>query len=414
MPGTFSCQPDVPPRSRLQGLARSFRHRDYRLFFSGQFISLVGTWMQQTAQSWLVYRLTGSSLSLGLVGFAGQFPVFVLAIFGGVMADRLNRRSVLVGTQAVSLIQAALLAWLTLAGHIEVWQVMLLAALLGVVNAVDIPTRQSFIVDLVGKKDLHNAIALNSSMFNLARILGPSVAGILLAAVGEGWCFSLNALSFLAVIVCLLRMGVPPRPVCRTDASVLEHLREGFAYAWRTGEVRTILLLLGVSSVIGMSYVVLMPVFAEDILHSGARGLGLLMAATGCGSLAGALLLASRSESKGIGRFAYFGMLAFGASLVLFAQSRYFWLSALLLLPVGFSMIVSMAAANTILQTICPDSLRGRVMALYSMVFMGMAPFGALLSGSLAHVMGARATVTAGGVACVLVLGVFGRRLLRL
>ncbi|GAB6125203.1 MFS transporter [Humidesulfovibrio idahonensis] len=395
-------------------MARSFRHRDYRLFFGGQFISLVGTWMQQTAQSWLVYRLTGSSLSLGLVGFAGQFPVFVLAIFGGVMADRLSRRSVLIGTQAAALVQAALLAWLTLAGHIQVWQVMVLAAFLGVVNAVDMPTRQSFIVELVGKEDLHNAIALNSSMFNSARILGPSVAGVMLAAVGEGWCFSLNALSFLAVIVCLLRMGVPAKPAARSNASLREHLREGFAYAWRTREVRTILLLLGVSSIIGMSYVVLMPVFAEEILHSGPRGLGLLMAATGCGSLCGALLLASRRESRGIGRFAYFGMLAFGASLVLFAQSPNFWLSAGLLLPVGFSMIVSMAAANTMLQTLCPDELRGRVMALYSMVFMGMAPFGALLSGSLAHMFGAKATVTAGGVACVLVLGLFGRKLLRL
>jgi len=414
MPVDVSSQPGALPQSRLQGLARSFRHRDYRLFFSGQFISLVGTWMQQTAQSWLVYRLTGSSLSLGLVGFAGQFPVFLLAIFGGVMADRLNRRSVLVGTQAASLIQAALLAWLTLAGHIQVWQVMVLAAFLGVVNAVDIPTRQSFIVELVGKEDLHNAIALNSSMFNSARILGPSVAGILLAAVGEGWCFSLNALSFLAVIVCLLRMGVPARPTLRSDASLREHLREGFAYAWNTREVRTILLLLAVSSVIGMSYVVLMPVFAEEILHSGPRGLGILMAATGCGSLCGALLLAARRVSQGIGRFAYFGMLAFGASLVLFSQSPSFWLSAALLVPVGFSMIVSMAAANTMLQTLCPDNLRGRVMALYSMVFMGMAPFGALLSGSLAHMIGAKATVTAGGIACVLVLGLFGRKLLRL
>jgi MFS family permease len=398
----------------LRGLSRSFRHRDYRLFFTGQFISLVGTWMQQTAQSWLVYRLTGSSLSLGLVGFAGQFPVFLLAIFGGVMADRMNRRSVLVGTQAASLLQAALLAWLTLAGHIQVWQVMVLASFLGVVNAVDIPTRQSFIVELVGKEDLHNAIALNSSMFNSARILGPSVAGVLLAAVGEGWCFGLNALSFLAVIVCLLRMGVPARPAPEKRGSIMEHLREGFGYAWRTREVRTILLLLAVSSVIGMSYVVLMPVFAEEVLHSGPRGLGLLMAATGCGSLCGALLLAARAESRGIGRFAYFGMLCFGASLVLFAQSRFFWLSALLLVPVGFSMIVSMAAANTMLQTLCPDELRGRVMALYSMVFMGMAPFGALLSGSLAHLIGAPATVTAGGVACILVLGIFGRRLLTL
>jgi MFS family permease len=395
-------------------LARSFHHRDYRLFFTGQFISLVGTWMQQVAQSWLVYRLTGSSLSLGLVGFAGQFPVFLLASFGGVMADRLNRRTVLVGTQVASMLQAAVMAWLTFARHIQVWEVMILAAFLGTVNAVDIPTRQSFVVELVGKKDLHNAIALNSSMFNLARILGPSVAGVLLAVVGEGWCFTLNAVSFLAVIVCLLRMGVPPRPAPERVASVLEHLREGFAYAWETREVRSVLFLLAVASVIGMSYVVLMPIFAEDILHSGPRGLGLLMAASGVGSLAGALLLAMRSESRGIGRIAYFAMLCFGACLALFAQSPYFLLSAVLLLPVGFCMIVSMAASNTILQMLCPDHLRGRVMALYSMMFMGMAPFGALASGSLAHLVGARATVTAGGIACVLVLGLAGRKLLKL
>jgi len=409
-----TCSAGRGPRVSFQALARSFRHRDYRLFFTGQFISLVGTWMQMVAQSWLVYRLTGSSLSLGLVGFAGQFPVFLLAIFGGVMADRLNRRSVLVGTQIAAMLQAGVMAWLTLAGNIQVWEVMVLAAALGAVNAVDIPTRQSFVVELVGKKDLHNAIALNSSMFNLARILGPSVAGVLLAAVGEGWCFTLNAVSFLAVIVCLLRMGAPRSPAQEKIGSVGEHLREGFAYAWETRAVRTVLLLLGAMSIIAMTYIVLMPVFAEEILHSGPRGLGLLMAASGLGSLAGALLLAGRGESRGIGRFAFFAMLCFGVCLILFAQSRIFWLSALLLLPAGFCMIVSMAASNTILQMLCPDRLRGRVMALFSMMFMGMAPFGALLSGALAHWMGAPATVTAGGAACVLVIGLAGRKLLDL
>ena len=412
MPGPFSSSSQTL-QTAWKSLARSFEHRDYRLFFTGQFISLVGTWMQQVAQSWLVYRLTGSSLSLGLVGFAGQFPVFALSIFGGVMADRLHRRSVLVGTQAAALIQAAILAWLTLSGQVQVWHVMVLAVLLGVVNAVDMPTRQSFVVDLVGKKDLHNAIALNSSMFNAARILGPSVAGVLLAAVGEGWCFALNSLSYLAVIACLLRMGTPRRPAPERNASVLEHLREGFSYAWNTREVRTILLLLGVASVIGMAYVVLMPVFAEEILHSGPRGLGLLMAATGCGSLAGALLLAMRREGHGIGRFTYFGILGMGAGLVLFALSSAFWLSALLLAPVGFSMIVGMASANTLLQLRCPDHLRGRVMALFSMMLMGMAPFGALLAGVLAHGLGARATVVLSGAALLLVVGLGGRRLLK-
>lgn len=391
-------------RPARSALARSFRHRDYRLFFSGQLISLIGTWMQQVAQSWLVYRLTGSSLSLGLVGFAGQFPVFLLAIFGGILADRHDRRSILVGTQTASLAQASILAALTFSGHIQLWQVMALACVLGVVNAVDIPTRQSFIVELVGKQDLHNAIALNSSMFNAARILGPSVAGALLAVLGEGWCFSLNALSFLAVIACLMRMRTPPRKAVRPESGVLEHLREGFGYAWKTREVRTVLLLIASLSLIGMSYVVLMPVFAEEILHSGPHGFGLLMAAAGVGSLAAALLLALRSTSQGIGRIAYWGMLGFGVCLALFANSPALWLSILLLIPTGFCMIISMASANTMLQMLCPDHLRGRVMALYSMMFMGMAPFGALISGSLAHWLGARASVSIAGAACVVLV----------
>ncbi len=392
-------------------LGRSFRHRDYRLFFTGQFISLVGTWMQSVAQSWLVYRLTGSSLDLGLVGFAGQFPVFVLGLFGGILADRRDKRSVLMLTQAASLVQAALMAWLTFAGHVQVWQVMCLAALLGVVNAVDIPTRQSLVVELVGKEDLHNAIALNSSMFNLARIVGPTLAGIVLAMVGEAWCFSLNAVSYLAVILCLWRMGGGRRSAERPAGSVLQHLREAVAYAWTTRQVRTVLMLLAVASLVGMSYVVLMPVFAGQVLGSGPGGLGILMSCAGCGSLAGALLLASRREGGGAGRYAYYGVLCFGVSLALFAQSRLFWLSALLLLPTGFGMIVSMASANTMLQMIAPDHLRGRVMALYSMMFMGMAPFGALMAGSLAHAVGPQATVTAGGAALVLVLGLAGRSL---
>lgn len=406
---------DPPPLAGLSALARSFRHRGYRLFFAGQLISLTGTWMQQVAQSWLVYRLTDSSLSLGLVGFAGQFPVFLLGLFGGIAADRLDRRRVLMATQAAALLQAALLAGLTFTGQVQVWQVAVLAALLGVVNAVDIPTRQSFVVELVGKADLHNAIALNSSMFNAARILGPSLAGLLLAAVGEAWCFAANGLSFLAVLFCLWRMGESARPAEKAQAaSVREHLLEGLAYAWGTPQVRAILLLLGAGSVFGMSYTVLMPVFAREVLGGGAGALGVLMSAAGCGSLAGALMLAMRREGRGIGRVAYAGVLAFGCLLVCFALSERFWLSAVLLAAVGFCMLTGMASANTMLQTLCPDHLRGRVMALYSMVFMGMAPLGSLLSGALAHAFGAPATVAACGLACVAVLGLFGRGLLKL
>lgn len=394
-------------------LSRSFRHRNYRLFFTGQFISLVGTWMQQVAQSWLVYNITGSSLSLGLVGFASQLPLFAFSLFGGVAADRFDKRAVLIWTQAAAMVQAALMAWLAFSGHVQVWQVMCLAALLGVVNAVDVPTRQAFIVELVGREDLHNAIALNSSMFNSARILGPSVAGLLLAAVGEGWCFTLNAMSFLAVIACLARMDTPRGARRPTGGSVGQQLREGLAYAWCDSRVRLVLFLVTVVSVMGMSFVVLMPVFARDVLGGGPQGLGLLMAAAGVGSLAAALTLALRGQGRGVGRFAYFGMLGFGASLALFAQSANFWLSAALLVPVGYCMIASMASANTMLQLLSPDGLRGRVMALYSMMFLGMAPFGALLAGGLAQAVGAPAAVTACGAVCLAVTGLAGRGLLK-
>ncbi|GFK93616.1 Enterobactin exporter EntS [Fundidesulfovibrio magnetotacticus] len=395
-------------------LSRSLRHRDYRLFFTGQLISLVGTWMQQVAQGWLVYRLTGSSLSLGLVGFAGQFPVFLFSLLGGVAADRFDRRALLVWTQAASMVQAGLMAWLAFSGRAEVWQVLCLAFFLGTVNAVDVPTRQSFMVELVGLEDLHNAIALNSSLFNTARIVGPSVAGFLLAAVGEGWCFTLNALSFLAVIACLLRMTSRRKPAPEAGGSVWERLREGLAFAWGEARVRLVLCLVTAASVTGVSYVVLMPVFARDVLGGGPGNLGLLMASAGAGSLAAALTLAARGRGRGVGRFAYFGMTGLGASLALFANSESFALSAALLVPVGYCTIASMASCNTILQLLSPDRLRGRVMALYSMMFLGMAPFGALLAGSLAQLLGAPAAVTACGLTCLAVSAVAGRGLLRL
>jgi len=398
-------------RARLPSALRALRHRNFRLFFAGQFISLIGTWMQSVAQSWLVYRLTGSATLLGLTGFCGQIPVFLLAPVGGLVADRRRRHRILVATQTSSMALALVLAGLTLTGGVRVWQVLALAAALGVVNAFDIPARQAFIADMVGKDDLINAIALNSSMFNGARIVGPAVAGVLVAAIGEGWCFLANAVSYVAVIAGLLMMKVDASDPAGAQQSALAHLAEGFRFVARTSPVLALLLLLGLVSVTGMPYAVLMPVFADRILHGGADALGVLMAASGIGALAGAVSLAFRRSVRGLGRWVAASSLGFGASLILFAMSRTLWLSVALLLPVGFTMMVQMASSNTLVQAMVPDALRGRVMALYSMMFMGLAPFGALLAGGLAERVGAPLTVAAGGVLCILGASVFAARL---
>lgn len=390
---------------------RAFRHRNYQLYFGGQLVSLTGTWMQSVAQSWLVYRLTGSAVLLGLVGFAGQIPVFLLAPAGGAVADRRGRHRILVTTQILSMLLASVLAALTLTGSVEVWHVFVLAALSGVVNAFDIPARQAFAVDLVGKEDLMNAIALNSSMFNGARIVGPAVAGVLVASVGEGWCFFANAVSYVAVVAGLMMMRVAPRVNAAAAGSALANIAEGFGYVARTGPVRALLLLLGLVSLMGMPYAVLMPIFADQILHGGARGLGILMGASGVGALAGALVLAARQGIRGLGRWVAYSSAGFGVSLIVFSQSRSFWLSAALLVPVGFSMMLQMASSNTLVQSMVPDRLRGRVMAVYSMMFMGMAPVGALLAGALANRVGAPETIVIGGVACIAGAIVFGYRL---
>ncbi|HKR02441.1 MAG TPA: MFS transporter [Pyrinomonadaceae bacterium] len=397
--------------SKLPATLRALRHRNYQLFFGGQLISLTGTWMQSVAQSWLVYRLTGSSLLLGFVGFSGQIPVFLLAPVGGTVADRSNRHRILVTTQATALLLASTLATLTLTNHIRVWHVFALAASLGLVNAFDIPARQAFVVDMVGREDLINAIALNSSMFNGARIIGPAVAGILVASIGEGWCFFANAVSYIAVITGLLLMKIERQRRVPLPGSALANIAEGFSYVGRTGPVRALLLLLGLVSLMGMPYAVLMPIFADQILHGGARGLGILMGASGVGALIGALSLASRQGTRGLGRWVAFSSAGFGVSLILFSLSRSFWLSALLLLPVGFSMMIQMASSNTLVQSMVPDNLRGRVMAVYSMMFMGMAPIGALLAGTLAGRLGAPKTVAIGGVICILGSAVFSLRL---
>ena len=389
---------------------RALRHRNFQLFFSGQLISLTGTWMQSVAQAWLVYSMTKSALLLGTVGFASQIPVFLVAPFGGITADRVNRQRLVIATQTCSMILAGILAWLTLSGRVHVWHIFLLAGLLGVVNAFDIPGRQAFLIDMVGKEDLMNAIALNSSMFNGARVVGPAVAGILVARIGEGWCFAANSFSYIAVLIGLLLMKVRSVPRI-SHRSPMEDIIEGFRWVNRTKIIRSLLFLIGLVSLVGMPYTVLMPVFADKILHGGARGLGILMGATGVGALFGALTLAAKTGIKGLGRWVTITCATLGISLFLFSFSTSFWLSAALLLPCGYSMMLQMACSNTLIQTIVPDHLRGRVMSLYSMMFMGMAPFGAFFGGALANRIGAPMTVAVGGIACVLGAIWFGRAL---
>ena len=389
------------PRSRFATAVRALRHRNFQLFFAGQMISLIGTWMQTVAQSWLVYRITGSTLLLGTVGFASQIPVFLIAPIGGTVADRSNRHRVVIATQSASMVLAFLLAVLTLTHRIQVWQIMVLAAGLGVVNAFDIPARQAFLMDMVGREDLMNAIALNSSMFNGARIIGPAVAGILVAWVGEGWCFFANSVSYIAVIAGLLMMKLPPPVNLANAGSPVEHILEGFRFVARAAPLRSLLLLLGLVSLVGTPYSVLMPVFANQILHGGAKELGWLMGATGVGALLGALSLATRAGLKGLGKVIALCAGGFGVSLILFAASKIFWLSLVLLLPVGFTMMVQMASTNTLLQSMVPGEMRGRVVALYTMMFMGVAPFGAFFAGAMAHRIGAPWTVAIGGVACI-------------
>lgn len=397
--------------TRLPTVLRALTYRNFQLFFGGQLLSLTGTWMQNVAQAWLVYSMTGSSLMLGTVGFASNIPVFLLAPIGGAVADRYNRHHIVVATQTSAMLLALVLAGLTLSGHVQVWHVVVLAMLLGTVNAFDIPARQSFFIEMVGKKDLVNAIALNSSMFNAARVAGPAVAGVLVASIGEGWCFFVNGVSYLAVIAGLLLMRLPPPGPRRARGSALTELLEGVRFVRGAAPIRDLLIMLGVVSMLGTPYSVLMPIFADGIFHSGPRGLGLLMGATGIGAILGALNVAARTGVKGLAAINGRASAGFGACLAVFALSHWFWLSLVMLIPVGFSLMTQMACTNTLIQTMVPDHLRGRVMALYSVMFMGMAPFGAFLSGALAEKIGAPATVAIGALSCVVAAVVYEVRL---
>jgi MFS family permease len=391
---------DDPKGLRL--IFRALYSRNYRLFFGGQGVSLIGTWMQQIAMSWLVYRLTNSAFLLGLIGFSSQIASLFFSPFAGVLSDRWNRHHILVVTQLLAMIQAFILASLTLMGVIAVSHLILLSIFLGLVNAFDMPTRQAFVVEMVEKReDLGNAIALNSFLFNGARLVGPSVAGILISILGEGMCFLLNGFSFLAVIIALLAMKMRSNKEDAEKTKVWPGLKEGFIYAFGFPPIRSILFFIGWISLVGTANTTLMPVFARDILHGDSKTYGFLMAAIGVGAIIGAIFLASRKSVLGLGRIIVIASGIFGMGLIFFSLSHLLWLSFFLLLVTGFGMMVHMASSNTILQTIVDDDKRGRVMSLYATAFMGMAPLGSLVGGSLAGWIGAPLTLILVGISCM-------------
>lgn len=403
--------------STLRFLGRALAHRNYRLFFAGQGVSLVGTWMTRIATGWLVYRLAGdhAPLLLGLVGFAGQIPTFFLAPLAGVLVDRWDRHRTLLITQVASLIQSALLAVIAFRGETGpsvLVQILTLSLAQGIINAFDMPARQVLLVQIVERReDLPNAIALNSFLVNGGRLIGPALAGVLIAAVGEAWCFTVDAVSYLAVIAALLLMHLQPAERTAQAAPFRRNLVEGFRYAFGFAPIRTLLLLLALVGLLGMPYTVLLPLFAADVLGGGPNVLGLLTAASGVGAVVGALYLAARRSVLGLGRVIVLGSLTFGLGLTGFALSRVLWLSLLMMLVSGAGLMVHLAATNTILQTISDEGKRGRVMSFYSMAFLGIAPFGSLFAGLLAGWVGPQATVLASGLGCLVGAALFAWRL---
>lgn len=407
-------EPGKDPETRAT-LWRALRHRNYRLFITGQGVSLIGTWITRVATSWLIYRLTGSAAMLGILGFVGMVPTFLLSPLAGVWVDRLDRRKVLLATQTLAMLQSLTLAALVLSGVVREWHVFALQAFQGVINAFDTPGRQSFVVEMVDDRaDLPNAIALNSSMVNAARLIGPSVAGLLIAGVGEGWCFLVDGVSYLAVIASLLAMRLVPRPRPRKETHVLEELRAGFGYALGFLPIRALLGLLALIALAGMPYSVLMPIMADQVLHGGAHALGFLMSASGVGALAGAVFLASRRSVLGLGRLVPAAAGTFGLGLVAFSLSRNLFLSMAILAFVGLGFMVQLAGTNTLLQTMVREEMRGRVMAFYAMAFIGMTPFGSLFAGSVASRIGTPLTLLVGGIVCMSGAALFARNLPRL
>lgn len=391
---------------------RALQYRNFRLFFGGQSISLIGTWMTRIATSWLVYRLTKSALLLGTVSFAGQIPTFLLAPLAGVIVDRIDRRKVLVWTQTLAMVQSLALAWLTLSNRITIGEVLALSALQGIINAFDMPGRQSFMVQMVERRDdLSNAIAINSSMVNMARLVGPSLAGLLIAATNEGWCFLVDGVSYIAVIASLLMMRIAPSQEERATTSMLTQLREGWTYVAGFAPIRIILLLFALLSLMGWPFMVLMPVFAAKVLHGGPHTLGFLMGAVGVGSLVSALSLVVRRSVRGLTKMIPIAACVFGVGLIGFGFSQTIWVSLPLMFVTGFGMMQGLTSSNTIIQTLVDEKMRGRVMSYYTMAFVGMAPFGSLLAGTLAHAIGAPRTVMVSGVACIVGAAWFATRL---
>lgn len=393
------------------GLARVFRalrSRNYRLFFIGQGISLIGTWMQQVAMSWLVYSLTNSAFLLGVVSFSDLICNFVVAPFAGVFVDRLNRHRILLVTQSLAMVQALILATVVLTGQAAVWNLIVLSMALGTINALDMPTRQSFVVEMVeDREDLSNAIALNSSLFNSARLIGPTVAGILVATIGEGLCFLINGLSFIAVIACLLAMTLTPKGPSIQHSDFVKGMKEGISYSFGFLPIRYIVLLLTYSSLVAMPYAILLPVFAKDVLHGGASTLGFLTTGVGTGALVGAIYMASRKNVLGLGKIIVWASFLFGLGLILVSFTSMLWLSMLTMSLAGFGMVSMMASCNTFLQSMADDDKRGRVMSFYVMAFLGLSPFGSLLYGGLANTIGTPLTFLIGGALCIVGAAVF-------
>jgi len=396
-------------------LTRALRHRNYRLFFGGQSISLIGTWITRIATSWLVYRLTGSELLLGVVGFASQIPMLILAPFAGVYVDRWNRHRILVVTQILSALQSLALAVLTMMKIVNVTEIIALQVIQGIINSFDTPARQAFVVEMVtDREDLPNAIALNSSMFNASRILGPSAGGILIAAVGEGWCFMADAISYIAVIISLLLMNVPRVERKRGEETMFDELNVGVRYVVQSVPVRTLLILVAIVSTMGMPYAILMPAIASTVLHGGPHTLGILMTASGAGALAGTFYLASRKSVLGLGKVIIAATAMLSVGLIAFSFSKTVWLALATLPLVGAGMMLQSASTNTILQTVVEEDLRGRVMAFYTMAILGTQPLGSLVSGILADRIGAQNTILVGAVLCLFAAGWFAMRRPRL
>ncbi len=404
---------NFPGSQRLKLMFRSLKYKNFRLFVEGQSLSLIGTWLQMVALTWLVYKMTNSAMILGIVGFSGQIPVFLIGPFAGVLADRWNRHKLLLVTQSLALVQALILTILVFLGIIQIWHIIILSIFLGIINALDMPIRQSFVFDMIEdhKEDVGNAIALNSSMVNLARLGGPTIAGIIIATLGEGWCFLLNSISFVAVIISLLRMDIKPKIASTKEFRIIEELKEGFNYSFKFQPIRVLIFLLAIVSLVSSSLTLLAPIFAKEYLQGGASIYGFLIGAYGAGALFGAIYLLNKKNILGLGKIIVFAVASFGLGIILFGFSRIVYISVPIMLFSGTGMMLHIASTNTLLQTIAEENKRGRVMSFYGMAFRGMSPFGSLIAGSLGSFIGAPTTLILSGSVCLIGALIFKMKL---